>query len=94
MYPAGLLSVGTVLMSFRACSREVYDNLSIFLEAVSPMRRHTFRVGNDTRIPLLPYVWQATRPHNSLKAFIDMLILERTAMLARYLMWIGDMARK
>lgn len=37
MYPEGFDSVGTVLISFRACSRDAYDSLSIFLDAVSPV---------------------------------------------------------
>jgi hypothetical protein len=56
MYPDGLSFDGTVLMSFRACSRDAYDSRSIFLDAESPTSRHILRMGKDTRIPFAPYV--------------------------------------
>jgi len=54
IYPEGFCSVGTVLMSDRVWSLEVYEMRSTFLEAVSPMIRQIVLVGNEMRRPLEP----------------------------------------
>jgi len=81
-------------MSLRAWSRLAYEMRSMLREMLWPRSLHSWRTGNETRWPYRPYVCSAMSPHRSPNAVIEIDMLERTPMLPRYLMWIGDMARK